>query len=70
MGACPAHPWLDSIALGSEAWVNLPKAEKEKVFVEPGHHSLTYSFYYFCDNVKSEISKGLRKRIAGNLVMI
>jgi hypothetical protein len=47
-----------SIALGSEAWVNPPKAKKEKVFVESGHHSLVYSFYYFiCHNVKSRIGK-------------
>jgi hypothetical protein len=36
-----------SIALGSEAWVNPPKAKKEKVFGEPGHHILVYIFYYF-----------------------
>jgi hypothetical protein len=50
-----------SIARGSEAWVNPPKAKKEKVFVEPGHHILWYSFYYFiCHNVKGRIENLLR----------
>jgi hypothetical protein len=53
-GPDPAHPWLHSIARGSEAWVNPPKAKKEKVSVESGHHSLIYSFYYFFHNVKNE----------------
>jgi hypothetical protein len=44
-----------SIALGSEAWVNPPKAKKEKVFAELGHHSLAHIFYYFYNNVKNEI---------------
>ena len=49
-----------SIALGSEAWVNPPKAKKEKIFFELGHHSLVYSFYYFsCNNVKNEVQAGL-----------
>jgi hypothetical protein len=46
-----------SIALGSEAWVNPPKGKKEKVFVGLDHHSLWYSFHYFCNSVKSEIGK-------------
>jgi hypothetical protein len=50
-----------SIALGSEAWVNPPKAKKEKVFVKPGHHSLIYIFYYLCNKVKNEMGAGLKK---------
>jgi hypothetical protein len=52
-----------SIALGSEAWVNPPKAKKEKIFVELGHHSLWYSFYYFYHNVKNEIGNELKKEL-------
>jgi hypothetical protein len=46
--------------------VNPPKAKKEKIFVEPGHHSLWYSFYYFCHNVKSEIGKRIEIGIGIN----
>jgi hypothetical protein len=55
MGLIRLTHGFDSIALGSEAWVNPPKTKKEIVFVELGHHSLVYSFYYFCNNVKSEL---------------
>jgi hypothetical protein len=40
MGACPAHPWLSLYSARLEAWVNPPKAKKEKIFVGPGHHIL------------------------------
>jgi hypothetical protein len=56
-GAYPAHPWLCSIAPGSEAWVNPPKAKKEIEFVKSGHHCLFYNFYYFYRNVMRKLKR-------------
>ena len=47
MGPVRLTHGFHSIALGLEAWVNPPKAKKEKRFVEQGHHSLLYHFLLF-----------------------
>lgn len=59
---------LCSIALGSEAWVNPPKAKKEIEFVKSGHHYLFYNFYYFYRNVKTKMRKRKRKKALNGLL--